>query len=226
MFNWKDPTTWERLLAVGVDEHSSDEDILIAFGESYGAVIAYHGCRPLDPGRYYKLGLELANHAALNDDARSIFLSGDFPELDGSAIDKAIATLATSNQQRASVILDDRVLLDGAGHYLIYGSEHLCGIAASLSGPTSRDYRQALKGFGTPTMFTVRVPIGRAWKSGLTDIPYPLRHGLEAVRAGDAPDPLDFTLTLHHPLPPECIVGHVHPKSIADPLLGMELYYL
>jgi len=43
--------------------------------------------------------------------------------------------------------------------HLIYGSEHLCAIAAGLSERTGRDYRQVLKGFGVPTVFRMKLPL-------------------------------------------------------------------
>lgn len=72
--------------------------------------------------------------------ARKIFLSAEFPEITASTFDKAVASVPNADDRLAYVSIDDRFVLQYASHYLIYGSERICDIAAALRGRAARDY--------------------------------------------------------------------------------------
>jgi len=166
----------------------------------------------------------LGTRDVLKARSRQIFLSGKFPELTAEHVNAADADVSQIDDDRAFVSLDDRQLVACAGHYLIYGSEYLCGVAAALGRSTGRDYRQVLKQFGRPTLFHLRIPFDAISNADFTAFVDVVREHVRKTGDGLAPR-IDFTLRLRQALPPGCVAGHRHPRRIIDPLLGMTPYY-
>ena len=110
-------------------------------------------------------------------------------------------------------------LLEYCGHYLLYGSEYLTGIAAHVKG--YRDYRQVLKRFGTPTVFVCDVPLQMMGRYSLLEFSgLAIEMVFQEMLDGAFVSGRGAGLCIHQKLPPECIVGHYHPVGIRDPLLG------
>jgi hypothetical protein len=224
-FNWKNSTAWIPLLDKTKGRRQTSATILKAFLEIYRDVTVFHAARPQDVQTYYRDGLRLADHIELTSVARGIFLSGEFPELNEDAFDAAVGGLSGIDNLRAYVSLDDREYIEHCGHYLIYGSEHICGIAAQLSRNNTQDYRQVLKRFGRPTVFQFSLPLNQVDESDLIELGELLHDCIRDVRAGKKPPVEDFTFLLQAPLSPKFILGHEHPTTIKDPLLPMQPYY-
>jgi len=224
-FNWKDSTTWTPLLAKTKGRRQTSATILKTFLEIYHDVTVFHAARPKNVQTYYRNGLRLADHVKLTSVARSIFLSEEFPELSEVTFELAVNGLSSIDNSRAYVSLDDREYIEHCGHYLIYGSEHICGIAAQLSRNGSRDYRQVLKRFGTPTIFRLSLPTSQVSESDMIELCELLHDCIRDVRAGKKPPVEDFTFLIQAPLSPKFILGHEHPTIIKDPLLPMQPLY-
>ena len=193
--------------------------------KEFEGIVVYHACRPESPEPYYRDGLRVLNRQHAYHLAREIFLSGEFPELTAEAFDNACSQISDVDDNRAFVCVDQRDLLEGGGHYLIYGSEVVCGIAAGLSGPDARqDYRQVLKRYGRPTLFRIRLPFDMASATSVTAFAQAVREELPWIRRGENPGHLDFTFCLRVALPGSHFLSHSHPKRILDPLLGMVTY--
>lgn len=221
-FSWRDSTTWhvlsDRLRC------PTSRAVRVQLQELFDGAIVYHAARPADVMSYYRQGLMLNNRAALRARAREIFLSGEFPELTEADLAAADAESSSIDDDQAFVSLDDAHLVTAAGHYLIYGSEFLCGIAAALGGPHGRDYRQVLKRFGVPTVFRLRLPFVAVSKGDFAAFVDAVHHRLSQPRDDRDVPGIDFTFRLRQPLPRECVLGHFHPHRIVDPLLGMTPY--
>ncbi len=96
-------------------------------------------------------------------------------------------------------VLDAREI---SGHYLIYGSEHICGIAASMVRQVGLDCRQSLKRFGTPTVFRVALPREIIPKSQLRELAGHLReYGWEMRKASTYHDQTLFPCLMHGKFP-------------------------
>jgi hypothetical protein len=191
---------------------------------SFEGLIVYHAARPISVRTFYERGLLLGDRATQMIAAREIFLSGRFPELTADALEASGDRFTLNEDGQAFVSLDSRGFVDGAGHYLIYGSEHLCAIAAGLSELTGRDYRQVLKEFGVPTVFRMKLPLEWVNEHELGQLVQLLHEWIPWVRRKrDAPS-VDFTFRLRRALPADCVLSHVHPSRIVDPLLGMTQY--
>lgn len=224
-FIWKEPLSWTALLERTSGHRQSVLTILRILREAYDAIEVYHAARPIDVDTYYRQGILLADHVNLTATAHRIFRSGEFPELDEAAFEIAVEQLSGIDNSRIYTGLDDRHLLEHCGHYLIYGSEHVCGIAAALSRNHVRDYRQILKRSGRPTMFRISLPFHMVADSDLLELGALLLEWARRIRAGRRPSKINFTFTLRASLPPSCIIGHEHPEIIKDPLLPMQPFY-
>lgn len=192
--------------------------------EKFDAIRCYHGARPTNIESYYDHGIRIMDPAEVEQRARNVFLSGAFPELSSEDVERAISAVGREHWQgRAYFEASKRELEDFCGHYMLYGSEFVTGVAAAL-GCDSPDYRQVLKEIGTPTVFLCDIPLtllplpflkdfaGSAIASIFEAILEPgYRHPPAGQGAG---------IVIHQSLAPEFIVGHYTPKRLRDPLVG------
>lgn len=181
---------------------------------------ACHATRASDLTSYYRDGLRPLDPARIQERAREIFLSGEFPELCENDLTSAIQAVGTD--LRAGHVFfeaNERLLIKQAGHYLLYGGEYLVALAAHLG--RVQDYRQTLKRFGTPTMFVCDIPI--ELMSGYTIAEFAgsaLEALFEHLLEGDGYERDGWRgagFPILHPLPAENIVGHFEPSGIRDP---------
>jgi hypothetical protein len=184
----------------------------------------YHAARPVSVRSFYENGLLLGDHATQRMMAGRIFLSERFPEITVDLLEASEDRLGLNEDGLAFVSLDPRGFIDGAGHYLIYGSEYLCGVAAGLSQRTGRDYRQVLKECGVPTIFRMRLPFEWISERDLEQFVQLLYEYIPAMRVRRGVPKVDFTFRLRRALPADCMLSHRHPIRIVDPLLGMTPY--
>jgi len=143
---------------------------------------------------------------------------------------------ADIREGRVYFCLDERALIDDAGHYLIYGSEYLCSIAACLCriitarDGWAQDYRDVLKRRGTPTVFVCDVPVVVLPSFTPGEMAEALLEGLAAVQGTVDADlltaPRDASgFWTDRCVPSACIAGYTHPPRIRDwPTLGGGYY--
>lgn len=186
---------------------------------------AYHGCRLKEGDNQLEMGLVPldVNHAC--DNVRSIFQSSKFPELSPSMVDEAIASMQTKDREgRIFFEASKRLLLDHCGHYLIYGSEYIVGIATALSAAAlnDKDYAIALKATGTPTLLTCDVPISLLTERTVCELASSmiaayfeilLNSNYDHPKVGEG-----FGFELFHNLPADCIASVLHPLDVRDPI--------
>ncbi|MBK7832181.1 MAG: hypothetical protein IPJ56_07515 [Gemmatimonadetes bacterium] len=122
----------------------------------YAAVVAYHGCRPVDVHSYYRHGLlRQTSETRLHLLERVIEITG-LPEVE---VQQAVLLATTKlDADRSFVVLDGRELVDDSPHYLIYGSEFTMAVLARLADMGHPNYQYRLKTLGVPTLFTCHVP--------------------------------------------------------------------
>lgn len=231
MFVWRDTATWQPLVSELRGVRQNQRSMLLALRGTYDSVVGFHGGRPLDVGSYYSQGLRIADYEQLTATAKRIFMSPEFPEINEGAFQEAVGILSRGfgheiHNGASFVALDDRRLLDHCGHYLIYGSERICGIAAQLGRNRIKDYRQVLKRFGIPTIFRISLPLAMIAESDLLELADVVREWVPRIRAGRRPRQIDFTFQLARDIPAKHILGHEHPTRIRDPLLHMQPIYI
>lgn len=224
LFSWTDAVTWQRLVNA-TPVPCTVETLRARLETVFEALLVYHAARPTTVIAYYERGLLLGSHAEQKARARDIFLSGEFPELTEEHLDAAETRILPVDDGCAFVSLDPAGFLEYAGHYLIYGSEYLCGLAANLNNANGRDYRQVLKRLGIPTVFCLRLPFDAISESDFKNFAHVVHEQLPRARRRLSVPEIDFTFRLRQPLPPECVLEHFHPKRVMDPLLGMIPYH-
>lgn len=221
-FAWNSPKWWAWF-----SEHRRcpTKKSLTRYINSHVGIVAFHGCRPLDVSVYYSKGLQPSNLDLLNEYARRIFLlSGEFPEITETEFESAVESMTRLDHDKTYVVLDEQELIQSCGHYMIYGSEHICGIAAALSRGRTQDYRQVLKRFGIPTVFRIVIPMCNIQGCDLDELVEEIFENFWDSRTESTPPLLNWTFTLEKPVPARQILDHNHPTEIPDPLLGRIIY--
>ena len=187
----------------------------------YGFFISFHGARPSDVASYHANGIALGDVNALNHQAKQMLISGRYPQITAALVDEAIAKASTIHDKTLFLVIDEREV---SGHYMIYGSEHICGIAASMSHKAGIDCRQLLKDFGTPTQFRIALPRDCIPDDQLRQLAAHIAEFCWDERKRKHPPSIDWSLILTESIPGKYILDHVHPESIPDPLLRYHCY--
>lgn len=192
--------------------------------ENFQALRAFHGCCPRDISSYYRDGILPLDYERAERFARSHFLSDAFPEISEDELLKAMEEC--KSQYRGGHVYfeaNEKFLKDHCGHYLLYGSEYLVAVAATLTRQDRRrDYRHSLKGLGTPTVFVCDVPLELI----SSDIRLELAGSMLEVlfehflnktyrhpQIGNS-----FGFSTRKALEPEFIMDHYHPQVVRDPI--------
>lgn len=112
--------------------------------------------------------------------------------------------------------------LRDCSHYVLYGSEYLTAIAAHLG--RFRDYRQALKAHGAPTVFVCDVPLSLMREGTLREFAgIALEVVFQELLDGNSDFPELWrggAFSIRQPLSPDSIVGHCNPGALRDPFLS------
>jgi hypothetical protein len=117
--------------------------------------------------------------------------------------------------------LDERHLLERCGHYLVYGSEALAGVAAQLHRHLGWNVQVLLLQTGTPTIFAFDVPCSALSAEDLDELARNIVGELEYPPDGE-PSMKDFTVAPRRRLPPSLIVRHYSVCRVHDPVLRRE----
>lgn len=176
----------------------------------YTHIRGYHRCRPLNIDNYYDNGIVPINkEQAL---IQALYLLRD-EWVDQDEIIKVFISHWSNLEEvhkHVWLTLTRKELIDSCGHYLIYGSEFICGMAAELG--CQRNLRKK----GTPTIFHCDVPIEKIPSDYLEDIN-------KQVQIGDG-DNCGFKAI--GMISKNDIIKCEHPSKILDPLNGFLPYYV
>jgi hypothetical protein len=189
--------------------------------DRFFAIRAFHGARVLDTASYYENGLLPLAGANFENLARKLFLSSEFPEITEENLESAISSAGREGREgRLYFEACERHLIDFCGHYMLYGSEYVCAIAANLMG--ARDYRQALKKRGTPTIFECNIPLSLISEGQLlafAGITLEALFNNFRTPSKTHPSPgRGSAISLRRKLDPKYIVRHHSVRNVPDPL--------
>ena len=121
---WLEEACGDDPLGCCIDEVLAD--LLFGF-----RVRTYHACRPRNALEYLNLGLRCLQAEEARSELRRLVYRHDRLAClrDEAVFAAALARVEMEcRTERVFVGLDDRDLLEGAGHYLIYGSEYLLAV--------------------------------------------------------------------------------------------------
>lgn len=219
VFEWRAARCWQFF---SVRRRKPAE--ILRFLDSFGGFVAFHACKPTNVQSYYEKGIQIADHETLTAEARKIFLSGEFPEITEQEFEAITRVIPSGDDRKTYVVLDQDDLVRSSGHYLIYGSEHICGIAASLMRTGRRDYRQVLKRFGIPTIFRLELPANFIPREQIDQLAHHLGEIAEDLTGRDESSNFSWSFIFDRYVPAQYVRSHSHPASVPDPLLGRWLY--
>jgi hypothetical protein len=176
--------------------------------KEYSHIRGYHGCCPLCLDSYYVNGIVPINKSRTLKHA--LYLLRD----DAISQDKIVKVFnfhwsnLMESQKYVWLTLAKKELIDSCGHYLIYGSEFICSMAAELG------CQESLKK-GIPTIFHCDVPIEKIPSGYLVDLN-------ERIQTGDG---YNCGFKVIGAISKDEIVKCEHPRKILDPLNGYIPYY-
>ncbi len=222
-FHWRSADWWNWLTQ---HRRKPTAESILKYLDARTAFIVYHGCRPTDLSSYYKHGLRPTNLDQLDHTAEKIFLAAGLPvTLTEAEFESTMRSTSRIDQGKLYVALDDEHLVCSCGVYMIYGSEHLCGIAAKLMRAHRYDFRQILKRFGTPTVFRMRIPRDMVPTHQIEQLAEFVHSVIWESRRQRRVPQIDWSFTFSTEIPPQYILDHTHPASIPDPLFNGRLYH-
>ena len=207
LFRWNDRFTQRQFRRLALDEGL---DAIRAALDDTRHVAVYHGCRISSTASYYEHGLRTADAQELNTRAEQIIFSYEFRNVTRSRFNEALERQNGRDHGSLFVALDSDGFLANAGHYLIYGSEHIQALANGCGFPLDE-----LKRFGIPTLFEIHVPTEEIPECQLTFLAKKL---LQTFEEHDIPEPTLYDASLHfsRPFPADWMKRHVHPEAIID----------
>lgn len=207
-----------RVRGIHVDSKNELAERLL---DRYRAIRACHGTSAPSLDSFYAQGLRPLVIEEFHDQARKLFLSGEYPELSEVNLKRAVENVGPATREgRVYFEANERFLIEMCGHYMLYGSEYLTALAANLGG--TRDYRRVLRKRYDPTLFVCDVPLEHLHPGTLAEFAgIALQSIFQELLDGPtyAPDKWRGSgFSIRVPLEPSCIVGHYHPTITRDPL--------
>jgi hypothetical protein len=187
---------------------------LISRLNEYDEFVVFHGCRPTNLESYYTEGFKIANIDELNEIARAMLHASQYPEITEAIFDEAIAGASRYHDKHLFFVIDEREI---SGHYLIYGSEHIAGIAALIHRAAGIDCKYILKRSGTPTVFRIALSRALIPNKLIEALASDIRAIVWDERRREGPPRFDWSFILREPVPYGHVIDHVHPESIPDP---------
>jgi hypothetical protein len=183
-------------------------------------VRTFHACRPRDIRTYLRHGLRKLRLGEASRQLRRLIARHERLAAlrDESALQTALARIEDSGREGWLYVgLDDRPLVEDAGHYLIYGSEYFAAVLAQAGGWW---FQEVLKTEGVPTVLVVDLPLKLASDSDVEAFSNLLlvEWAKGTVRRRWAAPWEDFSFSLAADLPPDYLTDHYDPARIRDPL--------
>lgn len=205
------------------------DNFIEQFFNKYSFIKMYHCCRPSDIQSYYEIGIKTLDVAEMNARFRELFLDNPiFAQITEAHIKAAEESMASSYKRHDYVYfgMDARFLINYCGHYLIYGSEYLGGLATFLQQQVDHDFKAELRKFGVPTIFKVKMPVTAFSGSELRELASEALRNWACNIAHNRTYSykLDFGKEVDYGLTPDHIIGHYHPDKIPDPLNNRRIY--
>lgn len=223
-----DPEAFEGLASQSIEEMITNEKI-DEFRQRYSHIRVYHGCRTSNVQSYYKKGIlpSIDLKDAQVNRFRELFLNGDFPELSEEMLQQSIKNIYPK-EDKLSVDIDDRWLIEHFSNSLIYGSEYLTNLVFNLPAEKNINkdlYLSKLRKIGKPTMLRSDLP-NTAEHVINDDIAAIIKRMIAEWTACVAyteiqPGLFEVTFELGKPLP---ICSHYNPLKIPDQQMESKIY--
>lgn len=191
-----------------LDELIKKQSKSINIYEEFTHIRGYHGCRPMSIDSYYKDGIKPINKKFAKQEALLRLCDQYITEERVIEVFNKSWTALQYPHKSVWFTYSENEFFNSCGHYLIYGSEFLCGMATELFCQPN------LKRIGIPTIFYCDIPLDNIPKDYLSGINQQIcmRDSTGGFR-------------VYGEVLAQEIVGHTHPKTIYDPLIGLTYCY-
>lgn len=169
----------------------------------YTHIRVYHACRPTNINEYLENGIHGFSRDEAYNIAKQRLMQCDINEEDIKTVFDKMWKAPERSFSQICVNISKEELLNHSGHYLVYGSEFICGMAAQLF------CQGKLKKIGVPTLFVCDVDITKV----SPDV-------IECIETGCFyDDSWDGGIFLRGDVKPDEIVDYIQPKEMFDPLV-------
>jgi len=194
VFAWEDKSTW----SINRDDYL----------DGYTHIRGYHGYRPISIESYYNSGFLPPDVNEMLKKTLSIL--GGNGILENQIVSMFYEMWNNYPDKGIYFTLSKKELLEKCGHYLIYGSELICSIARQFG------LDAVIKSQGTPTLFTVDIPINQIdFTTGDIELLYLY---VEENNSCTTPPAVNYGFPVYGLIEQNLIMAHEHPKKIHDPL--------
>ena len=224
LFEWKLKASWPSYLGENYidDVRKVPLSLVRRFKKDYSHVKTYHACRPINIQSYLENGVCIQSFEELIEGFIANLEKYCKIELSKKEILSAIAqSRFPLHQKRLYTVLDDDFLIRYAGHYAIYGSEYIAGLAQILREETGKVSKENLKQYGMPTVLVIDLNLNKVSEYDFEALVKVVNN---AIFYGVEPGSIDFTFELTDSVSPEEIVSFYNPKVINDPLEIPQVY--
>lgn len=177
---------------------------------AYTHIRVYHACRPANIEEYLKNGIHDFTKEEVYNIARDKLMQcgideGRIKEVFQESWDESGSPF---NEIYVNIFKDE--LMNESGHYLVYGSEFICGMAAQLF------CQNQLKKIGVPTIFVCDVDINK----------FP-QETIDCIENNSFYDgSWDGGICLRDNIEASEIVDYIQPKEMFDPLTWTEYRFI
>lgn len=174
----------------------------------YTHIRAYHGCRPSSVDSYIKEGIHTFDRKQAYKVVHDTLVQCDIEEKEILKCFNEKWNYNIDHFDKVCVNISKEDMLHLSGHYLIYGSEFICGMAANLF------CQDKLKRIGKPTLIECHIDKRKFSRSILQAIEdNEIKYGC-----------WDGGIYLLDDVSPDEIVKITYPRKIYDPLLACNYY--
>lgn len=200
----------EGVLVRSIDGVASD----LADTLSFASLRVYHGCRVIDAGVYHRGGIRRNDPVWLANEVRRIVAEEDELAWMRPGLEDRLRAFDVADRDTGNVfiVLDDRVMVERCGNYLIYGSEWITCFFDDRG-------RRVLCRRGAPTVIEVDFPLDEASTHARIDLARALLQEWTRIKVNRPSwvPKRDFSFCLKRDVPATWVVGHHHPEKIRDP---------
>lgn len=200
---------WDTRWALTSDKRTSKKALLTKLRQ-FTHFAFFHGTRVEDPYELLRDGLQPSSSEQLDQKARALFLTPEFPHVTEERIGAIIANLGLRDDGKLYLSLDGRDLVRTAGGYLVYGSERLVCIANQMG------LSDVLKRRGVPMLVEVHLPAAMIPEGDIEELASRLS-SWGRRELNDLARMIDFTTVLSQSVGPEFVRGFRVPPAIYDP---------
>jgi len=209
----KETLSWKQLQFI--KKNIPAQDFVTWLRGNYDYLMCYHAGRPIDVNSYYVNGFVPADFDKSVKRFEELLRS--IPYTRPYDVQHVLDTYKGQTDRFIYFILDKDDFIDGAPHYLIYGSELLLSLAQNVAS-FIKDY---LKTIGIPTIFHCSIPLDQ-----IEDFELKGLHERIRCSSGDLDARLNqifsnYSIIIEQSVSGTYIVGHDHPTV---PLIDYHSY--